>query len=654
MKTNTQQIKSLSESYLMDIARERVQKFNEKIAKYESSAAFVAKRAGEIYNRMDEEIQQSGTYPDLSRSIENNIFYTPKTLPCITAFWGSDKISEKKNQELRALFRLDADLETAKFLTAESMAAHIITLSGIGKYFTENPSARARCFDLPPASVFDLRDGEPVTIYTRTPGQGNLPKITQPYKDDVIDGFIITATAPIVDNKGILRGIAGIDVPLADISRSLKTDSNKKRFFFFIGTDGELMGFPQKCMDFFGLNIDQKAFKHSKDTLSLKLTDSSIPEVKKIDQWIREDKKPFFRLTVDGEPLLLAVARFSQAKHRLVEVMSEREMVASIRRTGEALERSDSKIKYHFLMYALAFFIFSIVCISEAVRSVVRPIQHLTAFTRRIANKEYHLRSKLYRNDEIGDLSIALDIMAKRLGQYKTQEKNLVEDLSRQGRQLKQLNEYLVYFEESERKAIASELHSTIAQSLGIGVSKIRSLINREDPPQPSDLEELQAFLEYAVKDIRKIMYELAPPILNDFDIDVAIEFLIEEINEKKGTDFVFHNAVGGAVGLNKALKLTFYRAVKTLLFSILEQSDAPQAGVEISAEKTQLLIRMHACGAGIDTEKLMCLPVGSSGSHLLSERMRRLGGSMSTRETEKDCVLIDLAAPVLTDHPQE
>ena len=661
LETNTQQIKNLSETYLKDIAHERAQKFNEKMIRYESSAAFVAKHAGEIYSRMDDYAQQSQTYPKLSLNTGTNIFYTSKSLQCITAFWGDDTISDKMAREINALFHLDASLKTAKFLTDESLAAHIITLSGIGKYYTENLSARSRCFNLPPTSEFDLRNGEPVTIFTRQAGVPkqpvDRPKITRPYMDDIIDGFMITATAPIIDDSGVFRGIAGIDIPLDNISKSLKADYDKKRFSFLIGQEGELMAFPQDYLELFGLSIDKEAFNNSNDALSLKLSDSSIHEVKKISEKIQDNQAHFFRVSLGNEPFLLAVAHFSHAEQFLVEVMSEKDVMASIHQTRQALEKSDLKTKHHFLMYAVAFFVISLVCISETVRSVVRPIQHLTAFTRRIANKEYHLRSKLYRNDEIGDLSIALDLMARRLEQYTTQEKAFINDLSRHSRQLKQLNEYLVYFEESERKAIASELHGTIAQSLGIGVSKIRSIMNQENPPHKNDLKQLQTFLEHAVKDIRTIMYELAPPILNDFDIDVAIEFLIEEINEKNdkiGANFIFINLVGGAVELNKALKLTFYRAVKTILSSILEQSDTPEAEVEISAEKTQLLIHIHASGPGLNAGKIMSLPASSSGSHLLSERMERLGGSMTIRTASNNCIIIDLTAPVLTDPVQE
>ncbi|MCG8636393.1 MAG: hypothetical protein MI863_21350 [Desulfobacterales bacterium] len=281
-----------------------------------------------------------------------------------------------------------------------------------------------------------------------------------------------------------------------------------------------------------------------------------------------------------------------------------------------------------------------LVSISEAAKNIIRQLRHRPVLP---AGHTGH------GNNEIKELSIALNLMARRLGKYKTPEQDFAEDLSRHSRHLKQMNEYLVYFEESERKSIASELNGTIAQSLGLGLSKIRSLINRGNGLHQNDLMELHVFLEHAVRDIRTVMYELAPPVLDDFnvDIDPAMKSLIEEINETNRTDFRFINSMDKAVVLDTALKLTLYRATKTILSGILAQSDSPQAKVEISKQETRLLIRIHAYGPGLNAGEIMKLPANKSGAHLLPERMEQLGGSMTLRKTPRDCIIIHLTAPV-------
>ncbi|HCY87944.1 MAG TPA: hypothetical protein DHV36_22600, partial [Desulfobacteraceae bacterium] len=628
VELNTQQIKHLSETYLMDIAREKTRKLSEKMQRYEAGAIFIAAKAGQIYGGKNHWKETQST-PVLTRNPENHIFYTPRTRPCITLYWGSHHMPEDSQKELNRLFSLDDTLAAAKQLTGQSLAAHIITLSGIGKYYTGNPDARDACFKLPSPSEFDLRHGEPITIHTRHAGDYG-PKMTPPYKDDVIEGFMVTATAPILDRNGILIGIAGIDVPLSQISAYLTADNNPHRHSILIGPKGVIMAYSRNATAFLGLRVDESRFKNSDDVLNLTLQDTKRPEIKEIARNIMDTRDGFFRLTVDDTTYLLAAANFPDSGMVLLEAMDESYAMTSVRQTRAALKSGRTKTKYNFIIYAAAFFVICLICIAEAVRHVVRPIRQLTAFTGKIAKKEYHHRITLNRSDEIGELSSALDLMARRLKQFKTQEKAYIEDLSKRSEQLKKMNEYLVYFEESEREDIASKLHSTIAQSLGIGMSKVGSMIGRPEQISRDDLEQLHRFLEQAVKEIRTIMYDLAPPILNDFDIDVAIEFLLEEINRNHGTEFRFYNYTQSPVPLNKALKLTFYRAVKTLLSGICDQNQEAGVQVELSSEDTQLLIRITVDGNDIDTEALLHLPAGRSG-HTLGERMERLGGGMTT-----------------------
>ncbi|MCG8616540.1 MAG: hypothetical protein MI802_10020, partial [Desulfobacterales bacterium] len=261
-------------------------------------------------------------------------------------------------------------------------------------------------------------------------------------------------------------------------------------------------------------------------------------------------------------------------------------------------------------------------------------------------------RSKIKRSDEIGKLANSLDLMAARLGHHETQEQVMISNLADRSQQLKQMNEYLVYFEESERQVISSKLHGTIAQTLGISASRVRQLLNKCDGNHKRDIEDILSVIDHAIREIRSIIYELAPPMLKDFDIDVAIDFLVEEFNEKYNVRFSFDNNVGGAVPLNRALKLTFYRAVKTILTGILEHSDRPFVNIKMSAEETVLFIQITADGIGLKKEHILDLPASNSG-HTLQERMERLGGEMTVNQNSEYEFYISLYAPVLPEnHP--
>ncbi len=94
------------------------------------------------------------------------------------------------------------------------------------------------------------------------------------------------------------------------------------------------------------------------------------------------------------------------------------------------------------------------------------------------------------------------------------------------------------------RKAFAADLHDSVAQTLALSISKIKNI---QEPGEPVDLKiivQIQGHLEQAVKEIRSLIYQLSPPVLDDFEIDIALGFLIEESNEKYDADIKYINAI--------------------------------------------------------------------------------------------------------------
>lgn len=638
---NTRQIKKTSETYLMALTREKVGRFNQQLLRYKTCAKFLAMRAGEIYKNADANAPRKKILAPMVLNPGNNIFYTFSAAPCLTAYWGGPDFSPDTKQEINALRPMDRFLAEAKSLTQESIATHIITLSGIGKYYTRECPERMKYLELPRADIFDLRNSPAMALFTAEPEY--RPRIILPYEDPVQKEFIFTVAAPIIGEKGKFRGIAGIDVPLAAVSKALNEDSSKDRFSFILGPKGKLTAFPPEYRDHIGL-----------PSSLYNPAESYMPRIQEAAGLILKGRDQSVRLNLGKDPYLITAAPLTDNKHLLIEVINERQMLASVNETRFALGKNLALVSKNFLAYAGLALLLAGACIYIVVETFVRPIRKLTRMTQKIAAQKYHYRSKLDRSDELGDLARALDLMARQLGQFQKQEKAYLDDLARQTLQLKQLNEYLIYFEESERKSIASELHGTVAQTLGLGVSKIKSLIESCPGPGQQELIEAKTFLEHGVKEIRALMYELAPPILDDFDIDVAIDFLIEEINEKNNTRFDFTNAIGGPVPLNRAVKLTFYRAIKTILTNILAYARTPEARLELFAVDDLLCIRVEIPGLELSLNQATSAAGNLAGHQDFSERLERLGGKIRVAPCFDQGTQITLTAPMLAELAQD
>jgi signal transduction histidine kinase len=678
--TNAQQIKSISHTALSTLVSEQARKYDGIFTRIKSSAALLALKGSDIYSRIEMYSQNPIETTPLKLQPTNQIFYTPRSHPIITAYWGSQNIMPEIKTEIRALSHLSPYLKKVKQLTPESMAAHIITQSGIGRYYTTDPTAKNLCYTLPSPEEFDLRNGEPVAVFTRqTPGD-NRVKLTVPYKDDVVDGFMITATAPIIDRFGRFRGIAGIDIPLAIvladlIQQEVPRNQEKGVFFgFLMDKSGRFIAYPESHFDFFGLTVDPAQFRYSRDILNLNIADIKSPGIKQAVTKMLNSENSLTRLTINQDNYLFAAHRLGETGWHLVLVAGEKELFSSAYQSREAVKTSLSQVSDYFLKHSMIVFLVVILIVYGSVKIMVHPIKELTRLAQGVAEGDRSVVSPIDRKDEIGVLAKAFNQMVRQLSISEENEKNHANSLktkilqrtkelqasnlkleqakeklesivARRTRQLKLLNEHLVYSEEIERKAIASDLHDTIAQTLAMGISKIKTMNEPGTGVTPDDLVEIQGFLEQSVRGIRSLIYKLSPPVLDDFDIDIAIGFLVEETNAQQQTKITYTNNLEDPVILKKPLKIMLYRATGELITNMLKYAGTKEAQINISLTDENLCIRVKDKGVGMAVEKIQ--EKAGFGLYHISQRMENFKGQLIINSQPGQGTDIMLIAPI-------
>jgi|GEM_PF-633321 signal transduction histidine kinase len=656
---NSRQIRQMANQFLTSMARETARKYDEMFLGHQTTVAFLGMKANEIYRRLGTaQERKSGLseLPPMTRNPVNSMFYTPESEPVITVYWGDKTISPAILAELRALAQIDPYLATAQKNSRQAMAAHIITRTGIGKYHTSDPDLREACFNLPNPAEFDLRDGEPMTTFTRQSGSDFSFRWTRPYKDDVAAGLMMTGVAPILDGTGRFRGITGIDIPLNTLIQNLDTDhpffsDPEERpgdfFAFLMDSDGRLISFPFSSLTRFGLDADIRHFKQSDDILSLNLIDSRLPGVEKTVRHILDSESYQTTLAINDQSYILASHRLNQTGWHIVLASNEMYLLNSIRQTRRVMDDNLAEILKSFLIYSGIIFLVALGCNYFGVRRFIRPLQHLTRLTRQISREDYSEKAPEDRSDEIGELSRAFNDMTRRLQLSQQREKAHIQTLSEQADRLRELNEYLVYSDESERKLIASDLHDSVAQTLGMGISRSKDLIESDGPPRPDQITEIQTILEQAAREIRTLIYKLSPPILDDFDIDIAIGALIEETNTRQGTAYQYINHVTDPVPLPHPLKITLYRATNELLTNVQKHAGNSDATIQLWISGPEICLQVEDSGPGMEAGSLKPSKEKGFGLYSLSERIRNFGGTLTITSTPGKGTKILLTAPV-------
>lgn len=684
---NLRQFKTVSAASLSDLAKEQAQKYDSIFNRIKASAAFLAQKASDIYINMDLYSQNPVETIFLELRIANQIFYSPRSHPVITAYWGGKKISPEIEKEIRALSHISTYLKKSQELNRESIGTHIITATGIGRYYTTEPMIRNQCYNLPSPGGFDLRRGEPIRVFLEQETSDYQVQLTKPYMDGVIDQFIITATAPIIDGSGIFRGVTGINIPLVSIETDQighvdpqeKTDKEGIFFKFLMDRNGRIISHPNSHLELFNLKINTTRLNSSRDITGLNFTDIKSPIAKKSIPHILNSHSSLTRLSIDGDDYAFAAHRLLETGWHLVLVSREKDLFTSVIQTRKAMEISMSGISNYYKAHSAIIVFMAILIIFCAVKVIVHPIKRLTLFAERLSEGDRSMASPLDRKDEIGVLENRFDQMLKKLTLSEEKDKNYADSLentitqrtkelqasnldlirakeelestvAKRTRQLKLLNEHLVYSEEMERKAIAADLHDTIAQTLAMSISKIKTMQEPGAAVNSDELSGIQNYLEQTTRGIRSLIYKLSPPILDDFDIDIAIGLLVEENNTLNDAEFTYFNNMENPVGLKKALKIMLYRATSELITNIFKYAGTKKAEIEISSTDTHIRIRVEDKGVGMDAGKTMAAEKFGFGLYYISQRMEHFNGQLIINSNPGQGTQIMLITPIIKE----
>lgn len=225
--------------------------------------------------------------------------------------------------------------------------------------------------------------------------------------------------------------------------------------------------------------------------------------------------------------------------------------------------------------------------------------------------------------------------------------KSLDKKIKERTLELKRLNEYIANSEENGRKHIAADLHDSVTQTIGISISKIKTFKESVSESELDKISQIQDHLEQANREIRSIVYELRPPVVDDFTIDLALGFLIEETNNKNHTNIEYINNLSESVHLIKPNKIVVYRAVCELISNILKHSGSLEAHIELTKIKSRLCIRVEDKGSGFDSNSIHRGKYSGFGLYNLSERLTNAGGDIIVNSTIGKGTKVVISIPI-------
>ena len=216
--------------------------------------------------------------------------------------------------------------------------------------------------------------------------------------------------------------------------------------------------------------------------------------------------------------------------------------------------------------------------------------------------------------------------------------------------QLRTLAIELTMAEERERHAIAQDLHDDLGQTLAISKLKLTSLETPGTCEYHDDfmrqLKEVETMIDQANRSVRSLSLQLSPPVLHQFGLVPALEWLADEMDANFGLNVSIRDD-GEPKLLDEISGNMLFRAVRELLINVHKHAEADAADVSISVNGDYLIISVTDTGVGFDAKNKVAPATGGGyGLFSVSERIRYFGGEMQIDSSPGDGTVVVLILP--------
>jgi len=211
--------------------------------------------------------------------------------------------------------------------------------------------------------------------------------------------------------------------------------------------------------------------------------------------------------------------------------------------------------------------------------------------------------------------------------------RHMIEDLARQvsiavqthslTEDLRHSRERLVNAREEERRRLRRDLHDGLGSSLASMTLHINEAVShhRNDPERSRHaLDLVQKQMRESIDDIRRLVYSLRPPALDEFGLAFALQELSMQVQSSS-----LQISLEGAdrkLSLSAASEVAIYRIVQEALTNVTRHANASKCHIRLTEENDRLHIRISDNGRGLPAHVKPGI-----GMRSIRERAEELGG---------------------------
>ncbi|HEY64112.1 MAG TPA: HAMP domain-containing protein [Caldilineae bacterium] len=309
----------------------------------------------------------------------------------------------------------------------------------------------------------------------------------------------------------------------------------------------------------------------------------------------------------------------------VVPVFGGKAGVARVGLSEQGLRRVVNSVTSQIVLSMLLISLVGIGAASILTWLLTRPIGELVAATARVGQGDYSPRVVRWADDEIGDLAEAFNTMVAQLAQAEAERA--------ERERLRQFYlKRVIHAQEEERRRIARELHDETGQALASLMVGLRNVEEARTPEEMRHrLQDLRHVLAATLERVRRLAFDLRPPVLDDLGLVAALRRYAQQYQERFGI-----TAEVQAVGLEDQrlapeVETAVYRIVQEAMTNAAKYASCAHLSVLLQLHDRQLSVIVEDDGCGFDVERILGSEAGQTklGLYGMQERAELIGGRL-------------------------
>ncbi|HHV15863.1 MAG TPA: HAMP domain-containing protein [Gelria sp.] len=432
--------------------------------------------------------------------------------------------------------------------------------------------------------------------------------------------MILTIFVPILEDNGYVTGVIGAEISLKQLQNNLVNKTGSRQISNIAVTD-----------------VEGNVIIHS--------------DYKQVYEETNVSNNSAFNLAKQGKQGIFSYKNEETGSYCWVAYSPTRTFPGSVLITvsDKAMQPPVKDTMKRWLQVLLLIIIFLVILSMGFARMIVKPIEKLIATTKVMAMGNLHQKIKIDSGDELEELSNAFNLMSERLSDQ-------IEKLALATKQIEEKRErqrilltHLVSAQEEERNRIAADIHDGVLQMIVGTLYEIRAVRNiLPDKPARAlaKMSLLENLLSDTIVEMRGVISDLRPPLLEDMGLLVALKHQIKRICLIYQIPINF-NITGEPYRLEFSVEVMLFRIIQEMIQNAAKHSGASSIDLNIDFGELFFTTYLKDNGCGFDLSQLDFEKNGGMGLAILKERTHTIGAQVKIHSQKGEGTEILLTLPI-------